>query len=132
MPYTAADYGFNYGQMTNPVMNAKAAHAILAGQGLGAWEAYTRGAHTQFLKRGGMVGNYAAGGEVQRSGVARVHRGERITPAGTPHVEIVLNGSMDAVLDEVDVLIDGRKAEIADYTLREGGRHRGRARQIHA
>ena len=64
--------------------------------------------------------------------MARVHRGERITPAGTPHVEIVLNGSMDAVLDEVDVLIDGRKAEIADYTLREGGRHRGRARQMHA
>jgi hypothetical protein len=88
--------------------------------------------HNWYQKGGQVpfVGSYAQGGTIPRDGMARVHKGETISPAGTPKVEVNLYGSMNAVLDEVDVLIDGRKADIADYTMREGGRNRSRGRQL--
>jgi TP901 family phage tail tape measure protein len=61
IPSTAAAYGLPYGRLTDPTLNARGAHQILAGQGLGAWEAYTRGMHTQYLARGG-IAKLATGG----------------------------------------------------------------------
>ena len=61
IPSTARAFGLNYAKLTNPVLNAKGAHAILSGQGLGAWEAYTNGAYSQYLQRGGVVGMQGGG-----------------------------------------------------------------------
>lgn len=56
IPSTAAGFGFDWNRLTDPAYNAQAAVAILKGQGLGAWEAYTRGMHTKFLAQGGLLG----------------------------------------------------------------------------
>jgi hypothetical protein len=115
-------------KMFVPGINALAAGDIYRRQGRGAWYAppvpFGLGGQVPF------VGSFAQGGTIPRDGMARVHKGEHISPAGQPRVELHLHGSMDAVLDEVDVLIDGRKSEIASYTINEGGRGRGRARQL--
>lgn len=60
IPSTARAFGFDHRLLTDPLLNAKAAVAIHKGQGLGAWEAYTRGMHAKYMARGGIMA--AAGG----------------------------------------------------------------------
>lgn len=62
IPSTARAFGFDHRLLTDPMLNARAAVAIQKGQGLGAWEAYTRGMHAKFMARGGIM--RAAGGLV--------------------------------------------------------------------
>jgi len=64
IPSTARAFGFDHRLLTDPLLNAKAAVAIHKGQGLGAWEAYTKGMHTKYLSRGGVLARAAAGGLV--------------------------------------------------------------------
>lgn len=56
IPSTAKAFGFDWSKLTDPLLNAKAAVAIQRGQGLGAWEAYSKGMHTRFMATGGIVG----------------------------------------------------------------------------
>lgn len=46
----------------NPQDNAVMAGSILKSEGLGAWEAYTRGMHRQFLNKGGLLRRFSGGG----------------------------------------------------------------------
>jgi hypothetical protein len=55
IPSTAAAYGLNYAKLTDPVENALGAAKVLRGQGLSAWQTYTEGTYTQYLKRGGLL-----------------------------------------------------------------------------
>lgn len=61
IPSTARAFGFDHRLLTDPLLNAKAAVAIHRGQGLGAWEAYTRGMHAKFMSRGGIARAAATG-----------------------------------------------------------------------
>jgi TP901 family phage tail tape measure protein len=44
------------GNVYNPLVNAKMAVSKYKSQGLGAWEAYTKGTYRQYLQEGGVVG----------------------------------------------------------------------------
>ncbi|MGB7588159.1 MAG: transglycosylase SLT domain-containing protein, partial [Solirubrobacterales bacterium] len=45
IPSTASAFGINYGSLFDPLVNARGAAKILAGQGLGAWSTYNSGAY---------------------------------------------------------------------------------------
>lgn len=106
----------------DPVMNAQAAHRILAGSGLGAWETYTNGAYRQFLQRGGMVQRLAKGGkpEVTREDITAglgnlsVANLIRLSRESGAHPGI-RNAALRAILDRV------HKAE-KDVPIRPFGR----------
>lgn len=55
IPSTAEAFGLDYNRLDNPVYNSMGAKKILAGQGLGAWEAYTNGAYRQYMQSGGPI-----------------------------------------------------------------------------
>jgi hypothetical protein len=55
IPSTASAFGLNYNKLTDAAYNVMGAGKVLQGQGLGAWEAYTNGAYSQYLQRGGML-----------------------------------------------------------------------------
>lgn len=63
LPSTWSDFGSGpFSNATDPNANAVAAHKILAGQGLGAWEVYSTGAYRNYLRRGGIVAKLQGGG----------------------------------------------------------------------
>jgi hypothetical protein len=74
----------------DPNANARAAHAILAGSGLGAWDAYTNGSYAKYLQSGGLAwgGWHGAGGTIRANRPTLIGIGERgmetatVTPAG--------------------------------------------------
>jgi hypothetical protein len=79
---------------------------------------------------------------VKRDMTAQLHRGEAVVPAalspygssgaraGSPTVEVNLNGSVAKFADDVEILIDGKKTDIAKHTLRYAGRKAGVGRQV--
>lgn len=82
-PSGASGYWQILGQMVpgniyNPMVNAKNAVAKYRAQGLGAWEAYTKGMHRQFLSMGGFV-------RAQRGFDTAAPRGVRSKPQKTTH-----------------------------------------------
>lgn len=103
---------------------------------LGLGSTFLGAVKVQGLQRGGEILSLKHGGTVPgpigAPVPAIVHGGERYSGAGgrQPHVEINLYGDAGALLEEVEVLIDGKTPEIAEYTLREGGRNRSRGRQL--
>jgi hypothetical protein len=79
---------FPVSQLTTARGNALAAKEVLNTQGLGAWEAYTRGMHTQYLSGGGRIPWYGSGTDFMatRPQVIGVGDGGRervtVTPSG--------------------------------------------------
>ena len=66
------------GNPMDPMTNAKMAVSKYKSQGLGAWEAYTRGMHTKYMAKGGRVHNagwFRNGGDVQDQWPDGVRRG---------------------------------------------------------
>ena len=68
IPSTAAAFNLQYDRLTDPAYNALGAGRILAGQGLGAWEAYTNGAYQRFMAKGGIVQALQEGGIAGKDG----------------------------------------------------------------
>lgn len=63
IPSTADAFDLDYNRLTDSTYNAFGAGKIFKGQGLKAWEAFTTGAHTQFLQLGGTLGGLKKGGK---------------------------------------------------------------------
>jgi TP901 family phage tail tape measure protein len=63
----------------NPNMNAQAAHRILAGSGLGAWDTYNSGAYQQFMQAGGRLRLPPFGGVFHNGGTVPGPRGAERT-----------------------------------------------------
>lgn len=77
IPSTAKAFGLNYGNLTDPLANARGAAEVLSEQGLGAWEAYENGSYSSFSK-GTVSGSLgAAGGGDKTEDVPAVYRGAR-------------------------------------------------------
>lgn len=73
------------------------------------------------------VGAYAKGGVVPETGMALVHKGETVTPAGTtPKINLFVDGSIAPMIDRIRAEIDGYGVQTIDHTI--GRRMRQRAR----
>lgn len=96
MPGTARHFGFDYNRLTDPLYNARAAVRIHQGQGLGAWEAYTRGMHRQYMGDG--MGRVSLGGSPSRTPTPTKRSGMR----GQMNVTINIHGGNGNTQAEVE------------------------------
>lgn len=86
------------GNAYDPITNARMAVSKYRSQGLGAWEAYTRGMHKRFLAGGGFMPEFARGG---------------IVPGGEGHPRPILAHSGEWVLNKLQ---QSRIAQLAGTT----------------
>ena len=89
------------------------------------------GDYTTFL------GSFAKGiANVPMEGIAELHKGEAVIPAShnpftnqtSHHVSVNLNGDTQRFIDDVEVIVDGKKAEIAQHVNSQLGFNVGMAR----
>lgn len=100
MPQNA---GFVHGNVFNPSVNARAAVAIWAQQGLRAWEAYTNGSYRQFMARGGTIREPVVGvGLHSGSGYALGEAGTEVVSSQADLKDVAV--LMRAVLAELRVI----------------------------
>lgn len=135
IPSTAKAFGFDWSKLTDPLLNAKAAVAIHRGQGLGAWEAYTKGMHTRFLATGGIVG--AATGKL--SDAQRFKRDDKTArrqyarAKGKSRTTSKRRGRFthrfpDTWLERIDSLVgQGGKVDVWERLLSQMSREHGRS-----
>jgi TP901 family phage tail tape measure protein len=100
-------------QYLDPLTNARTAVSKLATQGLGAWEAYTRGMHTQFLQQGGLVGMQLGGDPLRfRDGMGGRARG----PSRSPRAPRGLPRQLERTLG---ILRKSAKTKVRSRALRD-------------
>jgi hypothetical protein len=80
------------------------------------------------LRAGGQMPTLDKGGHVKRAGLAEVHPGD--IHRSSPEVTVYINGDGAALLDDIEVMVDGKASEFAEFTIREGGRNLARGRQL--
>lgn len=83
-----ANNAYVHGNVFEPLVNARAAGAILRAQGLGAWETYTNQSYRKFMGLGGIVKALARGGmfALGTPRVPRVRAAKISKPKGVQHV----------------------------------------------